>query len=393
MILAVLLAKDREIRAKGEIKMKNKIIAAAVIMTMAFGLCSCKEQHPETPDDSSNKSGVNWTSGDSEGSGFRPKKSTSTEPNPASTNESANSENSEPIDEPVEPPVDEPYVEPPLKPVESDTSTDVPDGESIRIKSGEDYIAKSGETVVLCGTSEIEEGGTLTIGSGAELLVYGDINLNGTLEIGGEMSIAKTASISGSGRIIVEDSFNQINCDGHVTATIVPPHPIEVDGVTYVGGVLVANKKHSIPENYGSGLSDELWSALEEMRAGTGYSFVVMSGFRSYEVQKNLFWSYVERDGYDNAVTYSAYPGTSEHQTGLGADLGWVDEQYAYTEEGMWLAENCQEYGFIIRYPQGKQNITGYIYEPWHVRYLGKSTAKLVHDSGLTLEEFLRVEG
>lgn len=368
--------------------MKHRFIAA-VIIAMTFGLCSCKEQHPETSDNSLNESGVNWSSGDSEGSGFRPTKPTSTEPNPASTNESTNSENSEPINKPV----DEPYVEPPVKPVESDTSTDVPYGKSIRIRSGEDYVAKSGETVVLCGTSEIEEGGSLTIGSGAELLVYGDINLNGTLDLGGDMAVAKNASISGSGLIIVEDSFDQINCDGYVSATIVPPAPIEENGVTYVGGVLVANKKHSLPENYGSGLTNELCAALEKMRAGTGYSFVIMSGFRSYDVQKNLFWSYVERDGYDEAVTYSAYPGTSEHQTGLAVDLGWVDDRYANTEEGMWLAKNCHEYGFIIRYPQGKQHITGYIYEPWHVRYLGRSTAKLVHDSGLTLEEFLRVEG
>ncbi|MBD5111246.1 MAG: M15 family metallopeptidase [Ruminococcaceae bacterium] len=359
--------------------MKNKIIAAAVIMAMAFGLCSCKEYHPDTSDDSS---GAIWTGGDFDGSGFRPTKPISTEPNPASANGSTNSENSEPIDEPYVDPFEEP-----------DTSSDIPIGETIRIKNGEEYVAKSGETMVLSGTSEIEEGGSLTIGSGAELLVYGDLNLNGTLEIGGEMSIAKNASISGSGRIIVEDSFDQINCDGYVTAEIVPPNPIEVDGVTYVGGVLVANKMYSLPEDYGSGLSGELCAALDEMHNGTGYSFLIMSGFRSYEVQKNLFWSYVEYDGYDNAITYSAYPGTSEHQTGLAVDLGWVDEQYAYTEEGMWLAKNCQDYGFIIRYPQGKQHITGYIYEPWHVRYLGKSTAKLVHDSGLTLEEFLRVEG
>lgn len=357
--------------------MKNKIIAAAVIIAMAFGLCSCKEQHPEIS--AGDPSGANWTGGDFDGSGFRPTKPVSTEPNPASANESTNTQS-----------VDESYVDPFEEP---DTSSFTVDGKSIRIGSGEGYVAKSGETIVLSGTSEIEEGGSLTIGSGAELLVYGDINLNGELELYGNMAVAENASISGSGRIIVEDSFDQINCDGYVTAKIVPPAPVEVNGVTYVGGVLVANKKHSLPEDYGSGLSDELCTALDEMRAGTGYSFAVMSGFRSYEYQKTLFWGYVESDGYDNAITYSAYPGTSEHQTGLAADLGWVDEQYAYTEEGMWLAKNCHEYGFIIRYPQDKQNITGYIYEPWHVRYLGKSTAKLVHDSGLTLEEFLCVEG
>lgn len=363
--------------------MKHRLITAAVIMAIALGLCSCKEQHRETSDNSLNESGANLSSGDSNGSGFRPTKPTSTKPSSASSNESANTES---VDDPVE----KPNVES-LKP---NTSIDIPpEGESIRIENGECYYVTNGETLVLCETSEIEEGGSLIIESGAELLVYGDINLNGSLKLFGDMAVAEKASISGSGQIVVGDSFDQINCDGHVTATIVPPDSVEVNGVTYVGGVLVANKKHSIPEDYGSGLTNELWSALEKMRSETGYDFVVISGFRSYEEQENLFLNYVERDGYDTAITYSAYPGTSEHQTGLGADLGWVDNQYAYTEEGMWLAENCHEYGFIIRYPQGKQNITGYIYEPWHVRYLGKSTAKLVHDSGLTLEEFLCVEG
>lgn len=307
--------------------MKNKIIAAVVIMAMTFGLCSCKENHPDMSTDSP-----------------------------------------------------------------SDSSADLSEP-SVNLSSGEVYTVQSGCSLVLSETSEIQSGGTLCVEEGAELLVNGDINLNGTLELYGYMAVDKNVSISGSGRIVVEDSFDQIDCDGYVTAKIIPPAPVEVNGVTYVGGVLVANKKHSLPEDYGSDLSDELYEALKEMRNGTGYSFLIMSGFRSYEEQYDLFWTYVERDGYDEAVTYSAPPGTSEHQTGLAADLGWVDDQYAYTEEGMWLAKNCHEYGFIIRYPQGKQNITGYIYEPWHVRYLGKSTAKLVHDSGLTLEEFLCVEG
>ena len=72
-------------------------------------------------------------------------------------------------------------------------------------------------------------------------------------------------------------------------------------------------------------------------------------------------------------------------------DVGRLEYDYAHTDEGIWLTENCYKYGFIIRYPEDKTEITGYIYEPWHIRYLGESTAKLVHDSGLTLEEFLKV--
>lgn len=369
--------------------MKHKLIAATVIMAMAIGLCSCKEQPLSTSTD--NSSGVNWSGTNSENSGFRP-----TKPISGDSSSDGSAASVPYIDESSDNNSSEVPVDKPVKPVESEVIPDFPSEEypRIAVASGESFVVESGMTVALTeGTSEIDEGGQIYVKGGGELLVYGDINLNGNLILDGEMALSENASISGSGRVVVSESFEQIKCDGHITAEIVPPSPVEIDGVTYVGGVLVANKKHSLPEDYGNGLTDELWNALEEMRCETGYSFLVMSGFRSYETQKNLFWSYVEADGYDNAVTYSAYPGTSEHQTGLAADLGWVDEQYAYTEEGMWLAENCHEYGFIIRYPKDKDNITGYIYEPWHVRYLGRSTAKLVHDSGLTLEEFLRVEG
>lgn len=368
--------------------MKHKLIAATVIMAMAIGLCSCKEQPRSTSTD--NSSGVNWSGADSGDSGFRPTRPISEKPTSSTVPE---------IDEPINSSssyTSEGFVDVPVRPVESEVIPDPPSEEymNIIVASGESFVVESGMTVALTtGTSNIDEDGQIYVKGGGELLVYGDINLNGNLILDGEMALSENASISGSGEVVVSESFDQIKCDGHITATIVPPSPVEIDGITYVGGVLVANKMHSLPESYGSGLTDGLCQALDKMRAQSGYSFEIRSGFRSYELQKKLFWNYVDRDGYDNAVTYSAYPGTSEHQTGLAADLGWVDEQYAYTEEGMWLADNCHEYGFIIRYPKDKDNITGYIYEPWHVRYLGRSTAKLVHDSGLTLEEFLKVEG
>lgn len=365
--------------------MKHKFIIATVIMAMTLGLCSCKEQPREG---ASLDISTNNESHGSSDSGFRPTKPISSNPSSSGSSESSTYID-EPLDTKPDLPVNKPIID---RPVESECENYV-SLEGIHVTSGELCVVNRGETLVLTDTSNIEDGGQIHVEEGAELFVEGDINLNGTLRLDGDLALSGNASISGSGQIIVNESFDQIKCDGHITTEIVPPSPVEVDGVTYVGGVLVANKKHSLPEDYGSGLTEELCKALEVMRIETGYSFAVMSGFRSYEVQENLFWSYVEADGYENAVTYSAYPGTSEHQTGLAADLGWVDEQYAYTEEGMWLAENCYKYGFIIRYPKGKDDITGYIYEPWHVRYLGQSTAKLVHDSGLTLEEFLRVEG
>ena len=122
-----------------------------------------------------------------------------------------------------------------------------------------------------------------------------------------------------------------------------------------------------------------------------GFSLEIMSGFRSYTTQEGLYNRYVNTYGQAEADTFSAKPGHSEHQTGLAFDLGWVDDAYADTDEGKWLAQNCYKYGFIIRYQKGKEDITGYKYEPWHVRYLGNPLATDVYNSGLCLEEYLGI--
>lgn len=182
---------------------------------------------------------------------------------------------------------------------------------------------------------------------------------------------------------------------GNVHGEDQTPAPVEKDGVTYVGDVLIVNKKYTVPMEYGEELGlviDEAYDQLLQMREDTGFDMPLVSGYRSYWTQSDLFQYYCDIDDYDKVVMYSAEPGHSEHQTGLAMDLGQVTEDYADTEEGGWLTENCHKYGFIIRYPKGSETKTGYDYEPWHVRWLGESTARLVHDSGLTLEEFLGVD-
>lgn len=167
-----------------------------------------------------------------------------------------------------------------------------------------------------------------------------------------------------------------------------------VQGLTYIQGVLIANKKYSLPADYNPGVDATALNAYYNMRNAAvenGYSLPIISGFRSYETQKNLYNRYVSIYGQAAADTFSAQPGKSEHQTGLAFDLGWVDDDYAYTDEGKWLAQNCYKYGFIIRYPEGKESITGYKYEPWHVRYLGNPLATEVYNSGLCLEEYLGI--
>lgn len=122
------------------------------------------------------------------------------------------------------------------------------------------------------------------------------------------------------------------------------------------------------------------------------------SGYRSYQTQVQLFESYKERNGEEAANRYSAKPGQSEHQTGLVMDITsesvdfQLTESFGETDEGKWVKNHAHEYGFIIRYPEGAEEITGYIYEPWHLRYLGEKMATNVYESGLTYEEYLEEE-
>lgn len=168
---------------------------------------------------------------------------------------------------------------------------------------------------------------------------------------------------------------------------------IEVkNGITYVDGIIIVNKTYSLPKDYDPKVNKDALKALKLMQADAkalGLDLSLISGYRSYNTQKELYNKYVKKDGEEVANTYSAKPGHSEHQTGLAFDIGSVDRSFANTSEAKWIEENAHLYGFIVRYPNGKTDITGYIYEPWHVRYLGKETAKKVWESGLTLEEYL----
>ena len=97
----------------------------------------------------------------------------------------------------------------------------------------------------------------------------------------------------------------------------------------------------------------------------------------------------MSRDGQEAADRYSARPGHSEHQSGLAADINSLYQSWGETEEGIWLNTHCADYGFIIRYPEGKESITGYMYEPWHIRYVGKELSSKLYNSGdwITLED------
>lgn len=164
------------------------------------------------------------------------------------------------------------------------------------------------------------------------------------------------------------------------------------NGMTYIDGILIANKTYSLPSSYApNGLLTECSSAFNQMKkdaAAKGLNLYISSGYRSYSSQSSIYNRYVSRDGRKLADTYSARPGHSEHQTGLAIDLNTITQSFANTAECKWVAENCHKYGFIIRYPKGKTHITGYYYEPWHLRYVGVEKATKIYNSGLCLEEY-----
>jgi len=137
--------------------------------------------------------------------------------------------------------------------------------------------------------------------------------------------------------------------------------------------------------------------AVEQMvaaAAAEGIPLRIISAYRDVGTQNALYTRYVQRDGQAAADTYSARPGHSEHQTGLAVDFDdygscYLAACFADTPAGMWLAEYANDYGFIIRYPSGSENVTGFQFEPWHLRYVGKDLAQeLKRTATPTLEEF-----
>ena len=135
----------------------------------------------------------------------------------------------------------------------------------------------------------------------------------------------------------------------------------------------------------------EAFETLSQEAKKDGMTIIAMSSYRSYYYQVNLYNNYVKSDGKDAADTYSARPGFSEHQTGLAVDIYNKELPYTSfeeTKEFEWMQKNAYKYGFILRFPKDKVNITGYQYEAWHYRYVGKKAAKYIHDHNITLEEY-----
>ncbi|MBB6446531.1 M15 family metallopeptidase [Bacillus benzoevorans] len=198
----------------------------------------------------------------------------------------------------------------------------------------------------------------------------------------------------------------------------------EVDGKKVIQNpeniLVLVNKEYGLPDGYApadlvrpnvafsfgdqdiekSYMRKEAAMALEKMfteAANHNLQLYAVSGYRSYERQVEVFNNEVQNVGREQAVQVVAVPGNSEHQTGLSMDISSasansaLSEQFGETPEGKWLVENAHKFGFILRYPKGKEAITGYQYESWHFRYVGVESASGIYENGLTLEEYFHV--
>ena len=183
----------------------------------------------------------------------------------------------------------------------------------------------------------------------------------------------------------------------------------KLNDIYYVDGTLIVNKSYPLPSTYkpvspykeitkdylygGDYIEDYVMDAYLKMKEDAseeGIDLKITSGYRSYSVQVELYDNYAKRDGKDAADTYSARAGYSEHQSGLCFDLNGTNRDFIKTKEGRWLNDNCYKYGFIIRFPSGKEEYTGYMYEGWHFRYVGIDLATILYNNGdwISLEEY-----
>ncbi len=182
--------------------------------------------------------------------------------------------------------------------------------------------------------------------------------------------------------------------------------------------LVLVNKDNKMPEDFhlplvrlknGKFVAKKMYASLRAMwfdceRKNPGYSIVVSSAYRSYakqsillqeEIQKNERLGMSPKAAKKDALRTVAPPGFSEHQTGLCVDITaknfqLLNRAQENTPENKWLQKHCKDYGFVLRYPKGRETITGYSYEPWHFRYVGKKAAKEITRRGITLEEYVR---
>ena len=158
------------------------------------------------------------------------------------------------------------------------------------------------------------------------------------------------------------------------------PNDLEIININY------ANENKMLRKE-----AKEAFESLSEDALKEGYKIIAVSTYRDYDYQNNLYEEYVSTSGMEYADKCSARAGHSEHQTGLAVDVMGSNNNYNLfvdTKEFSWMKDNAYKYGFILRYPENKEKITGFKYEPWHYRYVGKIVAETIYKENLTLEEY-----
>ncbi|MEV9640816.1 D-alanyl-D-alanine carboxypeptidase family protein [Mammaliicoccus sciuri] len=170
---------------------------------------------------------------------------------------------------------------------------------------------------------------------------------------------------------------------------------------TYIKNLLFVNKQYPLPKQFAPGENKTARAQFKKMATEarkSGIRLTAFSTYRSFDYQTSLYKRYVTRDGKKAADRYSARPGYSEHQTGLAFDIGetnqnkhWAATSFGQTPAGKWVAANAHRFGFIMRYPPGKEKVTGFMHESWHFRYVGNEVSKRIYKEGLTLEEYLGI--
>lgn len=231
---------------------------------------------------------------------------------------------------------------------------------------------------------------------------YGVLHHSNTSKQTASTSSSKqTSSSSSSKATTTSDGFNknQYSLTDPNSIWVVVNKQRPLNPKTFVPpDLVVPNVPLRVPGNETMEMQQVTATALESLFAAAktaDAAMMVSSGYRSYSFQVSLYNGYVQSQGQATADTQSARPGFSEHQTGLAVDVEPadgtcnVDQCFANTAAGKWLAANAYKYGFIIRYPQGLESVTGYEYEPWHIRYVGVSLATEMHKDNIqTLEQF-----
>jgi|GEM_PF-370144 len=201
-------------------------------------------------------------------------------------------------------------------------------------------------------------------------------------------------------------TFNkkQYSLDDPNSIWVIVNKPRPLNPISYVPpDLVIPNVPLRVPGNETMQVRKVVAAALEQLFAAAkadGLQLMLASGYRSYAYQVNLYNGYVQNQGQVSADQASARPGHSEHQTGLAADIEptskkcELDACFGQLPEGAWLLSNAYRYGFIIRYPADKVPITGYEYEPWHIRYIGIPLAAELHKNNVrTLEEYFDIKG